>query len=740
MTRIPLDGDGWRCKGYVGEEWRTRRAYAPGTRDVHGWHQATVPGSVVADLVRAGDVPDPRVDRNSRHCEWVAERTWVYRRDVSLTQPLDGRRVVLHLEGVDHAAEVFCNGERVGAHEGMFTPAAFDVSARVTRGDNVVSVVVAPAPDSEPQVGRTDRVGNGKSRMTYGWDFCPRLIHLGLWDRAWIDVVDGVRITDVHARPRLAAGLAQAAVAWEAAVEIHRRGALTVEAAVLRGGEVVAVAEHTGVPPGGVSSLRGSLTVDHPALWWPNGHGEQPLYELRVRARLQGGGDDVRAVRFGIRHVELVANASAPPSARPYTFVVNGVKVYAQGWNWVPMDIHHGVEDPDRLGHLIDLAARAHVNLLRVWGGGLVEKEAFYDLCDRHGIMVWQEFPLSSSGISSQPSRDPAYVARMAADAERIVPRRRNHPSLVLWCGGNELHDAEHLPLGDGEPVIAALRDIVGRLDPDRAWLPTSPAGPHQTGSPPAATDRDPDDQHDVHGPWEHQGLSGQRTVFNRATSLLHSEFGVEGLTNLATLEAFVSPEHRWPADRSNPHWVHRGDWWINTPMVGRAFGGGIDDLETLVRASQLLQAEGLRYAVEANRRRQWRNSGSIPWQFNEPFPNGFCTSAVDYRGRPKAAYHGVAAAYRPVHPSASFATLAWHGHDDFAAELWVSSSREHLEAARLEAALVDVGGRRHHDESWDLTVPAGSSRRAAAVRWPLRPLGSDVFWLDLRLRDQDGA
>jgi len=738
-TRIPLDGDRWRCKGYLGQEWRMRRAYAPDTRDVHGWHPATVPGSVVADLVAAGEVADPRVDRNSRHCEWVADRTWVYRRHVALTEPLDGRRVVLHFEGIDHAAEVFYNGEPVGAHEGMFTPAEFDVTAALTSDDNVVSVVLAPAPANQPQVGDSALVATTKSRMTYGWDFCPRLVHLGVWDSAWLDVVDGVRITDVHARPRLGAGLARAEVAWEATVQVEGPGGLTVEAAVVLDGEVVARQARTTVPAEAALSLGGSLTVERPALWWPNGAGDQPLYELRVHARLEAGGEDTREARFGIRRIELVANQSAPPGARPYTFVVNGVRIYAQGWNWVPLDLHHGVDDPERLAHLVQLAARAHVNLLRVWGGGLIEKESFYDLCDSHGIMVWQEFPLSSSGMASRPSSDPGYVGRVAAAAERIVVRRRNHPSLALWCAGNELNDAAGLPLDDSEPVVAALREVVGRLDPDRAWLPTSPTGPHAICSL-EAIERDPHGQHDVHGPWEHQGLDGQRTLFNQATSLLHSEFGVEGLTNLSTLAAFLSPRHRWPANRSNPYWVHRGDWWINTPLVERAFGGSIDDLQTLVAASQLLQAEGLRYAVEANRRRQWRNSGSLPWQFNEPFPNGFCTSAVDYRGRPKAAYHEVAAAYRPLHASARFATLAWQGRGDFAAQLWVHSSRERLDGAQLQAALVDARGRRHRRQSWGLDLLGGQSRSVADVHWPVPAPGSELFWLDLRLLDADGA
>jgi beta-mannosidase len=530
VTRIPLDGERWRCKAYLGDEWRMRRAFAGDTNDVHGWIDARVPGSVVADLVRAGDPADPLIDRNSRLLEWVSERSWVYRRDVSLPGSLEGRRVIVHFEGIDHAAHVFWNAVPVGSHEGMFVPAGFDVTHVAKPGSNVISVVLSPAPHSEPQVGHTDRVRNAKSRMTYGWDFCPRLVHVGLWDRAWVDIVDGLRIGDVTVRPRLAEDLSRARVIWQVAVETSAEGAFAVEVAILRDGRTVGVATWRG-PSGRTGPLNGTLDLEHPDLWWPNGHGAQPLYRLRVRARLEGAGSDEREVTFGIRRIELVPNAAAPPAARPYTLMVNGHRVYLKGWNWVPMDIHHGVEDPDRLAHLVDLAARAHVNLLRVWGGGLIEKEAFYRACDRHGIMVWQEFPLSSSGIASTPSRDPDYATT----------------------------------------------------------------------------------------------------------------------------------------------------------------------------------------------------------QFNEPFPNGFCTSAVDYRGRPKRAYYAVAEAYRPLQASAAFPTITWGGRATFTARLWVSTGRNPLHG-RLDAGLLSAGGAPAHQESWDAIVPSESSAYVASVDWPLDGLTSDVFWLDLRV------
>jgi beta-mannosidase len=300
----------------------------------------------------------------------------------------------------------------------------------------------------------------------------------------------------------------------------------------------------------------------------------------------------------------------------------------------VPVDALYGVPRPAKVERLLRLAAGSGANLVRVWGGGLLESEHFYELCDKLGLAVWQEFSQSSSGLESTPSAEPAFVETLTDDARQIVPRLARHPSLAVWCGGNEL-DGD-----DSTPALAALHAVVHDLDPGRTWLPTSPLG---------------DD--DVHGPWEHQGLAAHYAHYDEPRGCrLHSEFGVEGMTNRAAHQALIAEERRWPADRSNPVYEHLGAWWNNAPLVQASFGGRIDDLETMRRASQWLQYDGLRYAVEARLR---QGIGVIPWQLNESYPNAWCTAVVDWHGVPKPAYWGVRRAYLGA-PSAQFATCAW--------------------------------------------------------------------------------
>ena len=586
-----LAGDGWQIRACLGDEWRWH-AGPNKPWDAPGWIPARVPGSVLDDLVRAGEAPSPYHERDSRLSEWVPERTWVYRRRFVADAP------TLRFEGVDFSCTVLVDGRELAEHEGLFAPFDVDVSAFADGAEHLLAVVVHPAPESEPQVGKTSRVRVHKPRMNYGWDFCPRLVHQGIWRP--VSLVDGPE--------RLP-------------LVTLRDGVGTVEL----DGDVV-------------------LRVEEPELWWPNGMGEQRLY-------------DVDGFRVGFRTVELDG----------YRLVVNGVPTYIRGWNWCPLDPLYGVPRPEKLERLLTLARRANVNLLRVWGGGLIETPEFYELCDRLGLLVWQELSQSSSGIESVPATDEAFVELMREEARAIVPRRRRHPSLAIWCGGNELAGkregrSDDVPLDDSHPVLAALHEVVDELDPGRAWLPTSPSGPRFLNRLDVIAE-DPEGQHDVHGPWEHQGLRDHYALYDGGTSILHSEFGVEGMANRAGLERLIDEDHRWPADRTNPVYEHLGAWWNNAPLVQRCFDGRIADVETMRRCSQWLQYDGLRYAVEANMRRE-RSAGVLPWQFAESFPNAWCTAAVDWWGEPKPAYWGVARAYRDGHPSARFATCAWGGEE----------------------------------------------------------------------------
>jgi beta-mannosidase len=782
-ARISLDGDSWELKGYLGEDWRWRDAHLPQSKDRRHWITGRVPGTVQHDLWLAGAIANPYRGRNSLLAEWAPQRTWLYRRAFTVGEDLRGSRVQLSFEGIDYEGAFYLNGELLGTHRSMFTPARFEVGELLRYGEeNLLAVVLEPAPPEQPQVGRTSRVRTHKSRMTYWWDFCPRMVHLGIWDEVWLKATGAVRIDALRVRATLDhpvgqvfnltdSSQPQGILRSEDSAQDDRGATVTVTlrlssageraarvALVVRDGEREAARREVDVTlPEGESEVQLALALPDAELWWPNGYGAQKLYEVVATVAVRGEEgwvtSDAERGRFGVREVRFEANEGAPDGARPYRLVVNGQPIYLKGWNWVPIDVMYGVPRPEKRRHLLRLAQRAHVTMLRVWGGGLIEQEAFYDLCDELGILVWQEFIQSSSGIEDTPPDDPDFLAFMRAEAEAIVPRKANHPSLALWGGGNELQDAKHRPAGESQPLLALLREVVSALDPERTWLPTSPTGP-TFGNAVENIAADPDGQHDVHGPWIYQGLEKQYTLANMGTSLLHSEFGVEGITNLSTLEWVAAGEALRPVSRDHPFWEHLGAWWVWDERW-RTFWGDIEalSLPQLVRATQFIQAEGLRYAVEANRRRWPRHSGSFPWQFNEPYPMAACTSAVDYFGQPKPVYYAVARAYAPVSVTAQFDRIAWGGYEQVEETVWGSGIGDR---GSVEARVVNRWGE-VVERSAAFQAAQGRSGMAGAharrsghpcprsvevlrIEAALDRLEGEVFFLDLVLRDEGGA
>lgn len=726
-----LDGRDWKIRfSFPGEAADYRKWWRPEV-DTSGsdWIPAEVPGHVQDDLLEAGLIPDWRVDANSRAGEWASQREWTYAKDFPADPAWRGRRIILRFEGIDYSANVWLNGTWLGRHEGMMIPAEFAVSSHIRfDGLNRLCVIVDKAPDEVPQVGRTSAVRTWKSRFAYGWDFCVTLAPVGIFDSVMLLISGPVRLHDVWIKPRILSAPERAEVDVALTLDTDSPHEIGVEV-LIHEAEGRLVASWKGnaqaVPKG--APFQQTLAVPSPRLWWPNGYGGQPLY--RLTARILNGSDvwDERRLTFGIRAIKMVPNEGAPSDALPYTLEVNGRRVFIKGWNWVPQSQLYGRTASARYERLLTLARDARCNLLRVWGGGLLEKEVFYDLCDRYGIMIWQEFTQSSSGIDNEPPVSDSYLDLTDRHARAMIPRRRHHPSLAIWCGGNELYnDLDRTPLSCSHPVIALLKERVAELDPGRIFLPTSASGPVEN----ASTDK-AGSLHDVHGPWYYMGVKDHYTFYNTIDPLLHSEFGCAGASNLKTIQRYVSAKWQWPPDATNTMWQHRGSWWLHRGLVDKLFGE-VDRLDQYVAASQFLQAEGLRYAIESHQRRKWRCSGAMPWQFNEPFPNLSCTNAVDYDLNPKLAYYAVKKACEPLHPSAKYESLSWHDQAVFSAELHVDNPAPHDLMVTLTAEMLDLNRQTLRSEQFNASIGADANVKVAGISWSFPPAMADIFFLRL--------
>jgi len=620
---------------------------------------AKVPGSVYDDLFRAGLIPDPYYERNSLLCEWVANRFWSYQNTFAVPESIRGTRVRLVLKGIDYHAHVYLNDRKIAEHTGMYVPCVTDVTDVLDCGEeNTLTVVLENAPDEMGQIGYTSRTFTQKARFGYKWDFGTRLVNLGLYDEVYLDVCDDP-LKDVHIR-----------YIGDGTLKITADNPAFTGKLSYEGRECV-----TGIAQNGKLLLH----VPDPKLWYPNGYGEQPLYDLTLSTS-----DDERTYRVGMRTVEYRQPECADKTVLPYIPVINGREIYIKGVNMTPLDHMYGCVTRERYETFIKLAADAHVNLIRVWGGGIIEKEDFYDLCDEYGIMVWQEFIQSSSGIDNIPSKRPEFLELCAATARAAVTEKRNHVSLTYWSGGNELMDEFGIPSAFDDPNIAMLRDIVRELSPEILMLPTSASGPTEWFDP-----EHPSRNQDIHGPWKYEGTEAHYRLYNASTILLHSEFGVDGMSNLAAIESVLAPENRKVTTMGeNFTWRHHGEWWDTYAYRERPLFGEPDDLAELVKLSQFMQAEGIRYAIESHRRRsktarRWEtevpdirkpqeNIGAIVWQFNEPWPNVSCTCMVDYYGNPKLAYDFYREAEKPLHVSLQYDRLLWKPDEWFLGGVFV--------------------------------------------------------------------
>ena len=626
----------WEVKGFWPGEalWTTSVESTVQRRGVTPWVPARVPGGVHRALMAAGLIADPYFGMNSLLCEWVEHRWWVYRTRFA-TPDTDGR-VFLRFDGIDDRCWIYLNGDLIAEHSGIYEPVLCDVTARLRPGaENLLLVILADPPQEQGQIGWTSKTSTQKARFGYKWDFCTRLVNIGLWREVWLETCGRARIRSVSVTSDVREGTGIVRV--QADLDGECRGA---EVRLSFGGQPVRTVRVVPAQPWN-AEIDTEIPVEHPALWYPNTMGGQPLYDVEI---ILDGDSDTWRGRTGIRSLRYERCDGADRTALPYRPVINGEPVYIRGVNLTPLDMCYGdVTEADYRRMFIKLK-HMRVNTLRVWGGGIIETEAFYRMADECGLLVWQEFIQSSSGIDNVPCHDPAYLALLERSSRAAVLSCRNHVSLTWWSGGNELADAFSHPITEGDPNIAMLKRLTARLDPQRLFLPSSPSGPS------FGLDHPDEPHHDVHGNWQYDGVRRHYEKYNASDSMLQSEFGADGMSSPEQL-ARILPEADYGvyAMRDHPVLLHHGEWWETLLYRDRPLFGQITGVPQWTAVSQMMQSEAIRYILLSNRRRRGQNAGSIIWQMNEPYPNVSCTSLVEYYGRVKGAYYAARRAFAPA-------------------------------------------------------------------------------------------
>jgi len=599
---------------------------------------AQVPGSVQAALLRVGVIPDWNQGMNSLACEWVENRHWIFQADLPDDWfPAQGQ-ARLNCLGLDDRGWVYLNGSQVGTFCGGFTPHVFDLTSYLKPASNRLQIIFDLPPRWLGQIGYTSQMTEWKARFNYSWDWVVRLVQVGIWDDLLLEVSDGkaleqVKVTALVDAP-VAAGVVQVvgSASGPDDMQVHlslsgplgfsRQQSLSLEAFNQAG------------------FTWQSLPVQY---WYPNGLGDQPLYSFTCQLLDNSGRlHDSTSCTLGFKHTAWLQCQAAPAGADPWVCAVNGESFFLQGFNWTPIRPNFA-DVPDAAYRKLLMTYRdLGCNILRVWGGAFLEKRIFYELCDQLGILVWQEFPLSSSGLDNWPPEDLASINALEAIARSYVARVQHHVSLLMWSGGNELQgslDGQKAGIGKpvdlDHPLIARLAGVIAEEDPARRFVASSPSGPRFSAS---LAEVGLGLHWDVHGPWRLTGsLDEWRSYWLQMDALFHSEFGAPGASPVDLIEKYSGGLPLMPASEENPLW-HRSLWWVEWQDFLEGVGREPLGIEEFVAWSQARQAQALEFVVRTLKDKFPRCGGAIVWMGHDSFPCTANTSIIDFDGNLKPA------------------------------------------------------------------------------------------------------
>ena len=632
----------------LGGAWRMREA------DSETWHSAHVPGSVYADLMADGTMPDPFWRENELDAFERMKKDYVYQRTFTVTEAqLAHAHVELVCEGLDTLAHVSLNGREIAFADNMHITWVWDVKEQLHAGENTLEIrfdspilYCAKKAEEAPGWESSDATPGfrhlRKAHCMFGWDWGPRLPDAGIWRPIFLRTWDAARLENAMMLQAHHDGVVDVTIRPEIAGESAWSAEITAP-----DGEVMISPETT--------ATEQVITIEHPQLWWPNGLGKQPLY--RVTVRLATG--DMRVWRIGLR--TMTVSREKDEWGEEFCHVVNGMKVFAMGADYIPEDNILARVTPERTRRLLEDCKAANFNAIRVWGGGYYPDDAFYDICDELGLLVWQDLMYACAFYDLTPD----FERSIRVETHQNIARLRHHASLALICGNNEM---EMFMAGANSALINhrtwefvptyphhitdyvkmfeyILPAIVKETAPQTYWWPASPSS---GGNFDAPNDENRGDNHywDVwHG---EKPFTEYRKFFFRYAS----EFGFQSFPCLKSVKQFTLPDDRNIFSRVMER--HQRNQAANGKILSYLsqtfrYPNSFDDL---LYTSQLMQAEAIRYGVEHWRRNRGRCMGAIIWQLNDIWPVASWAS-IDYYGRWKALHYAAKRFFAPVMISA---------------------------------------------------------------------------------------
>lgn len=683
------------------------------------WMSARVPGTVHQDLLDHGRLPDPFYGMNEQKVQWVEKEDWLYRTVFTVTaDQLKSDAAWLTLEGLDTYADVYLNGSLLLKADNMFVGHKLAVKDVLREGENRLMIRFrSPVEETAPQWD-TDgfnypadndhsekrmSVYTRKAPYSYGWDWGIRLATSGIWRPVKLTFCNGAAIDDFFVRQQ---EVTEQVAKVDNQLEINNVTSTSKEAqvkVVYAYGEQADTLTRTVVLQPGKNSLSMPAWIEKPHLWMPNGWGDPALYTFTATVSVDGKEVASREEAIGLRSIRVVMEDDK--DGKSFYFEVNGKPMFAKGSNYIPGDALLPNMTGERYARLFEDIRAANMNMVRVWGGGIYEDDRFYEEADRNGILVWQDFIFA---CTTYP-HDPTFLKRVSEEAVYNMRRLRNHASLAMWCGNNEIYEGmrywgwkdKYSPvvwkeMTEGYDVLfrQLLPELVAANDPGRFYM---------HGSPYEANWGRPEswkiaDSHNW-GTWY-----GQKPFESLDTEIprFMSEYGFQAFPEMKTIRMFASPEdYELESPVMNAHQkASIGNFLIKKTMA--LYYKVPEKFEDLIYAGLILQGQGMRHGIEAHRRHRPYCMGSLPWQLNDSWPV-VSWSSIDYYGNWKAMHYQIRRAFAPV-----LVDAIKEGNN---LSYYIMSDRLTDEELTLNLELMDFNGKVYRKQKVDGLLPANTSK-----------------------------
>ncbi|MCG7376711.1 glycoside hydrolase family 2 protein [Paenibacillus sp. ACRSA] len=726
------------------------------------WLPAQVPGCIHTDLLKLGKIPDPFYGTNEKEVQWIDKKDWEYQTKFDVQEKLFAQEhLELVFDGLDTYADVYVNDQHVLSADNMFRVWNVDVKAVVKAQDNILRIrfrspiqedlpkleklgYALPAANDQSDVGELGdkkvSIFARKAPYHYGWDWGPRFVTSGIWREARLEGWSEVRITDVFIQQQ---EVSASVASLNAVVEIDADHAGDTVIRISTDGQVW---EQAVTLKSGLQTVEVPVMIDQPKLWWSRGLGEAHLYSFVTEVL---AGERVLAestVKTGIRSIRLVRDKDEVGAS--FYFELNGVAVFAKGANHIPNDSFITEITAERYRHEIVSAAESNMNMLRVWGGGIYEEDVFYDLCDEYGLLVWQDFMFACSMYPG----DEAFLNSVRHEAIDNVKRLRNHPSIALWCGNNEIDSAwAHFNENGGwgwkkdfnteqrESIWADYKAVFHDLLPEvvEAYAPGIDYWP----SSPLVSLTDDEKQHahpstsegDIHywGVW-HSVEPFEN--YNVHVGRFMSEYGFQSFPEYKSVRTYA--EEQDLALESEVMLAHQKngagnrlikqymDMYMHEPK----------DFPSFLYMSQVLQAEAMKTAIEAHRRRKPYCMGTLYWQMNDCWPVA-SWAGMDYLGRWKALQYYAKRSFSDV-------LISVDGTKEDTTDIYLISDQLKAVEGTLQLRLIGFDGTVHREEEHEVTLAPNSGQQVLSLNqaeW-LQELSPATTLLRLDLKQEGQA